>query len=162
MSLEVRSNPNGNEEWNLTFGGLNSDEGQSIQQTSDGGFIITGGTHSYGAGGCDVWLIRLAAEENEIFKSPTSSPTEFVLSEAFQNPFNSRTTISVELHVSTKLKLTVFNITGQEVAVIADEKYSEGYQQFIFNAEGFSSGIYFIHAFVPGKMNELRKVVLIR
>lgn len=44
--------------WTKTYGGSDYDYGFSVQQTIDGGFIIAGGTHSYGAGSRDVYLIR--------------------------------------------------------------------------------------------------------
>ena len=53
----IKTNSSGIEEWNKTFGGSNSDSGSSVQQTNDGGYILTGGTRSFGSDS-DMWLIK--------------------------------------------------------------------------------------------------------
>jgi Secretion system C-terminal sorting domain len=55
----VRTNSLGDTIWTKTYGGSNWDFGYSIEQTADSGFVITGGTYSFGQGYEDMYLIRI-------------------------------------------------------------------------------------------------------
>jgi len=57
----IKTDSRGDTSWTRTFGGANDDQGYTVQQTSDGGYIIAGLTRSYGAGGSDVYLIKTNA-----------------------------------------------------------------------------------------------------
>ncbi|MDG6244928.1 MAG: hypothetical protein QCH31_11170 [Methanolobus sp.] len=54
----IKTDSEGNKEWNRIFGGGGEDRGFSVRQTNDGGYILTGVTHSYGGGGEDALLIK--------------------------------------------------------------------------------------------------------
>ncbi len=54
----IKTDSLGDTLWTKTFGGNKYDAGMSVQQTSDGGFIIAGITHSYGAGEGDIYMIK--------------------------------------------------------------------------------------------------------
>jgi len=62
----VKTNAQGNQLWSKTFGGSSGGEiAYSVVRTSDGGFVFAGSTTSFGAGGFDVYLVKINASGNE-------------------------------------------------------------------------------------------------
>jgi len=63
----IKTNAQGGILWTRTFGGTDDDEGYSVQQTTDGGYIITGCTSSFGAGRLDIYLVKTNAQGDTLW-----------------------------------------------------------------------------------------------
>jgi hypothetical protein len=60
----IKTDADGNVQWAKTYGGTDDDYASSVQQTSDGGYIVAGYTSSFGAGWIDLFLIKTDADGN--------------------------------------------------------------------------------------------------
>ncbi len=83
----------------------------------------------------------------------TSSPDQYSVGQNYPNPFNPTTTIAYFLPEASTVRLSIYNVIGQEVARLVDGEVGQGLQSVLWNASNNSgsllpSGIYFyrIHA----------------
>lgn len=91
-----------------------------------------------------------------------AAPEEYDLNPAYPNPFNPSTTVTVSLPKVADLTVTVYNNTGQQIATLAEGIINAGKHNLTFDASGLPSGVYFIHATVPGHMDDVQKVILVK
>jgi murein DD-endopeptidase MepM/ murein hydrolase activator NlpD len=93
-------------------------------------------------------------------------PEDFALMQNYPNPFNPTTVISFRIPEQSYVQLKVFDILGNEIALLVDEEKSAGeYHQF-FDAYGLSSGVY-VYTIVAQSINgrtfrDSRKMMLIK
>lgn len=75
--------------------------------------------------------------------APSIIPSSFRLEQNYPNPFNPSTTIEFFLPLRSHVRLSIWNVIGQEVAVLMSEEKSAGVHKVTWNASGFPSGVYF-------------------
>ena len=64
----LKLNSDGTVAWQKTYGGTGNDGASSIQQTSDGGYIVAGYTSSFGAGSYDFWALKLESDGSIVWQ----------------------------------------------------------------------------------------------
>ncbi|MFZ0391143.1 MAG: PQQ-dependent sugar dehydrogenase [Calditrichia bacterium] len=97
---------------------------------------------------------------------PDQQPAGFYLGQNYPNPFNPSTTIPLTLHRSGRVKLSVFNVNGEKICDILNDRLSAGVYEFGWNGRNLQgdqmgSGLYFINASVGGE-RQVRSMLLLR
>ncbi len=88
-------------------------------------------------------------------------PFSFSLDQNYPNPFNPSTMISYTLPAASTVKLSVYNVLGQEVANLVNENQTAGSHNVTFNASNLSSGVYF-YTIKAGNFTETKKMSLLK
>jgi len=88
-------------------------------------------------------------------------PERFFLLNNYPNPFNSSTTISYDLPQPGKVTIDIYDILGRKVQTLVNGHQQAGSHSLIWNADGFSSGVYF-YKLQAGEYCEAKKMLLLK
>ncbi|MBT8392211.1 MAG: T9SS type A sorting domain-containing protein [Ignavibacteriaceae bacterium] len=166
---EVLKTQNQGDNFSMDYSQANTFNGIDVELIQiDDNFWVTG--YAVGEMGTIAKYVELLlatdVEEQEI-----SIPESYTLKQNYPNPFNPSTTIEFSLPAASDVKLSVFNILGQQVATLLNEQRGAGNHSVVWNATDdygtkLSSGIYFykLNAFgIDGnEYADIRKMVLLK
>jgi hypothetical protein len=164
----IKTDENGDEEWNQIYDFDSFDKARSVQQTTDGGYIIAG--YGYCVGNIyDAWLIRLGSEVS-IANNTVAEPLISNLSN-YPNPFNPTTTISFNLSAedAKDAEILIYNVRGQKIKTFVTFPSGScriGTREVVWNGTDennklVSSGIYF-YKLKSGKCTDTKKMILMK
>lgn len=91
----------------------------------------------------------------------TGIPEGFRLSQNYPNPFNPSTNIEFSIPEKSSVTLKVYDIKGQEAAVLANGEYTAGSYVVNWNAAGLASGVYF-YTIKAGSFTQTKKLLLVK
>lgn len=116
--------------------------------------------------GRPVGDLKWFPNESQVVTSNESerlTPEGFSLNQNYPNPFNPSTSISFTLGNTTNVTLEVFNMLGQKVATLANNKtMTSGAHNVTFDASSLSSGVYIYRINTSASFSQTRKMLLIK
>jgi hypothetical protein len=89
-------------------------------------------------------------------------PVDFKLYPAIPNPFNPETKIKYQIPKNSFIKLTVFDITGKESALLYEGYKQKGTYEITFDGSNYSSGVYFVYLSSESTLKSVQKIILLK
>lgn len=105
-------------------------------------------------------LVQVTIANNQLAINSGQS-SRFMLAQNYPNPFNAETAFRFVMPEGDRVRLTVFDAMGKEVAKILDENRPAGEHEIRWNAKHISSGIYF-YQLQSGRFEQKRKMLVIK
>ncbi len=136
---------------------------QKVTEDSDGDIITKENSFSMNISLKPLDIVAYIIEPDSMATSldKQSIINNYKLEQNYPNPFNPSTVISFTIPKSGLTKLSVFNILGQEVAVLVNKEMLSGNYEYEFDASNLSSGIYF-YRLQSNKFTSIKKMMLIK
>jgi hypothetical protein len=100
-------------------------------------------------------------EYSDEIEVEVNGPLTFALEQNYPNPFNPSTNIKYSVPENSFVKLSVYNLVGEEVSVLVNETVDAGFYDIAFNATNLPSGTYF-YRLQTGNIVQTKKMVLMK
>ncbi|MBN1694138.1 family 43 glycosylhydrolase [candidate division WOR-3 bacterium] len=110
------------------------------------------------------WLKFLIEGDSLAFieeTAPSQIPKNFILEQNYPNPFALSTNIRFGVPENSFVSLKVYNLLGQEVAVIAEREFSAGRHSVMFDASHLAAGMYF-YRLTAGSFTDTKKLLFVK
>jgi hypothetical protein len=104
---------------------------------------------------------RDAKSATAVEENISSVPTDFQLFQNYPNPFNPNTNIKFSLANQNHVKITIYNLVGEQVALLMNKDLGAGLYLLNFDAKNLPSGIY-IYSFESGNYKSAKKMILLK
>ncbi len=157
----VKYDPYGATIWVTTYPRPGAAEGTFDLAVDGAGNVYLTGTIGLSTLEYDYLTVKFSQEPLFIDKQEGSFPRAFKLYQNYPNPFNSTTTIPFSIPISTHVRVQIFNILGQEVVTLVNERLPAGDYRIRWEAEHFPSGIYWYRLQAVG-VSRSKKLLLIK
>jgi len=108
----------------------------------------------------DYCTVKYSQSITSVYEKATPK-VSFYLQQNYPNPFNPSTTINYQLPAAEKVTLKIYDILGNEVALLVNEEKPAGNYQSVFNGSKLSSGIYF-YQLKAGNFLKTKKMLLLK
>ncbi|MFZ1321382.1 MAG: SBBP repeat-containing protein [Ignavibacteria bacterium] len=157
----IKYNSSGVEQWVQRYNGPGNDfdNAYSLALDASGNVYVTG--FSTGIGTEKDYATIKYSQQVGIQLISNEIPNQFSLSQNYPNPFNPKTVINYELRVTGNTELKVFNVLGNEVSTLVNEKQNAGSYQVEFDGSNLTSGVYF-YKIEAGEFVETKRMLLIK
>ncbi|MBS1518607.1 MAG: T9SS type A sorting domain-containing protein [Bacteroidetes bacterium] len=155
--ISLKLDSSGNQLWvqSYDYSGQYGDYGIYITSDQIGNIYVTGQSNR------DFLTIKYSLLTG-LNTTLSEIPTQYSLSQNYPNPFNPRTVISYELRVTGNAELKVYDVLGNEVAELVNEKQNAGSHSVEFDGSGFASGIYFYSLLINGNTIDTKRMILLK
>jgi photosystem II stability/assembly factor-like uncharacterized protein len=107
-----------------------------------------------------VWK-RTLSEIISVRNISTVVPDKFSLMQNYPNPFNPSTKIRFDLPASSRVNLSVYDITGKKVSELINERFTSGSYEYNFNASNLPSGTY-IYRLQTDTYSDAKRMILVK
>jgi regulation of enolase protein 1 (concanavalin A-like superfamily) len=145
--------------WTRAYGGAQGDEGHSIIETSDGGYIVAGETFSFGAGSGDVYLLKLGSKVG-VDENSQISVSKAWRNRVWPNPTAGTCWISYGSRTSGVVKIALYDLTGRVIEEVYEGYQGSGEHRIKVDAHSLPSGIYFLRLETSDGTSSLRMATM--